>query len=86
MSSTRLITTINTSACTTIKNTGVKIAVLYTTYQPVTSNAFYNSWVAPISSNIPTQLPGLRLAGILFPGQSDQRHLGSHAGSVLLQL
>ncbi|MBV9633395.1 MAG: Tad domain-containing protein, partial [Methylobacteriaceae bacterium] len=54
VNSSRLITTINPSLCNTIKARGIKIAVLYTTYLPVTVNAFYNQWVAPISSTIPT--------------------------------
>ena len=67
VSSTRLITTINTSTCTTIKNSGVKIAVLYTTHLPVTTNAFYNSWVAPILvDSIPTQLQACASPGFYF--------------------
>ena len=45
----RRITPIDTSPtgmCTKIKARGIKIAVLYTTYQPVTTDSFYNSWVA----------------------------------------
>jgi Flp pilus assembly protein TadG len=41
--------------CDTLKNSprNVKIAILYTPYQPVTSNAFYNQWVAasPLNNN-----------------------------------
>jgi Flp pilus assembly protein TadG len=69
-SSTRLITYMNTSLCTTIKNRGIKIAVLYTTYEPVTSNAFYNSWVAPITTsttNIASQLEACASPGFYFP-------------------
>ena len=66
VSSTRLITTINTATCTSIKNTGVKIAVLYTTYLPVTVNSFYNSWVAPIANSIPTQLQSCASPGFYF--------------------
>ncbi|MFI4996308.1 MAG: hypothetical protein ACHQAQ_11055, partial [Hyphomicrobiales bacterium] len=48
-----LIKTDGTSMCTTIKNRGIKIAVLYTPYMPVTSNGFYNSWIAssPLNNN-----------------------------------
>ena len=43
------------SQCTDIKNRGVQIAVLYTTYYPLPTNAFYNSYVAPwIATNSPT--------------------------------
>jgi len=56
VNSNRLINTLNPSLCTTIKNRGIQIAILYTPYLPVTNNAFYNQWVAPISSQIPTNL------------------------------
>ncbi|MBV9635978.1 MAG: hypothetical protein JOZ40_15275, partial [Methylobacteriaceae bacterium] len=61
-----LITTINPSLCNTIKARGIKIAVLYTTYLPVTVNAFYNQWVAPISSTIPTKLQSCATPGFYF--------------------
>ena len=51
-----MIKTDSTSRCTTIKNRGIKIAVLYTPYLPVTSNAFYNTWIA--SSPHEQQQPG----------------------------
>ncbi len=41
----RRITPFDTTSCTTLKNRGVRIAVLYTTYQPVPLNAFFVSWV-----------------------------------------
>jgi Flp pilus assembly protein TadG len=56
VNSKRLIGTLNLSQCQTIKDRGIKIAVLYTPYLPVTNNGFYNTWVAPISSSIPTNL------------------------------
>jgi Flp pilus assembly protein TadG len=40
---------INTALCTTIKNRGIKIAVLYTTYLALPTNAWYNSWIAPFN-------------------------------------
>ena len=40
---------IDPSLCTTIKNRGVKIAVLYTTYLALPTNAWYNSWIAPFN-------------------------------------
>jgi Flp pilus assembly protein TadG len=47
---------VNTALCTTIKARGIRIAVLYTTYFPVTSNSWYNSTVAPFISQVPTNL------------------------------
>ena len=40
---------INTALCTTIKSRGIKIAVLYTTYLALPTNAWYNSWIAPFN-------------------------------------
>lgn len=40
---------INPALCTTIKDRGIKIAVLYTTYQPPTDN-WYNTWIAPFNA------------------------------------
>jgi Flp pilus assembly protein TadG len=41
---------INTALCTTIKNRGIKIAVLYTTYLALPTNSWYNSWIAPFNA------------------------------------
>jgi Flp pilus assembly protein TadG len=41
---------INTALCTTIKNRGIKIAVLYTTYLALPTNSWYNSWIAPFNT------------------------------------
>jgi Flp pilus assembly protein TadG len=52
----RVIDAINPSLCTTIKNRGITIAVLYTTYLPLPSNAYYNAHIAPISNTIQSNL------------------------------
>ena len=49
----RQITPLDPTPCTTLKNHGVKIAVLYTTYLPLPTNSFYNSWVAPYNAPAP---------------------------------
>ncbi len=41
---------INPALCTTIKNRGIKIAVLYTTYLDLPTNAWYNSWIKPFNA------------------------------------
>ncbi|MGX4771339.1 TadE/TadG family type IV pilus assembly protein [Bradyrhizobium guangdongense] len=41
---------IDTSICTTIKNRGIRIAVLYTEYLPLTSNSWYNSYISTFNS------------------------------------
>jgi hypothetical protein len=40
---------IDPSLCTTIKNRGIKIAVLYTTYLALPTNAWYTSWINPFN-------------------------------------
>ncbi|HVB89953.1 MAG TPA: VWA domain-containing protein [Beijerinckiaceae bacterium] len=66
VSSTRLITTMTQSMCDSLKNRGVKIAILNTTYLPVVNNSFYNQWVAPISNAVPTQLQSCASPGFFF--------------------
>jgi Flp pilus assembly protein TadG len=41
---------INTALCQTLKNRGIKVAVLYTTYLALPTNAWYNSWIAPFNA------------------------------------
>ena len=40
---------IDPSLCTTLKNRGIKIAVLYTTYLALPTNAWYMSWINPFN-------------------------------------
>jgi Putative Flp pilus-assembly TadE/G-like len=47
--SSRCQSPINPALCTTLKNRGIKIAVLYTTYLALPTNAWYNSWIAPFN-------------------------------------
>jgi hypothetical protein len=47
----------SSSPCTIIKNRGIKIAVLYTPYLPVTNNAFYNQWIGATSTNLSNNNP-----------------------------
>jgi hypothetical protein len=54
VSSKRLIDLIKSGSggiCDTIKTRGIKIAVLYTPYLPVTNNSFYNQWIGPYNSS-----------------------------------
>jgi Flp pilus assembly protein TadG len=70
------------SLCTIIKNRNIIIAVLYTPYQPVTNNTFYNQWVGatndtvannnPVNATDPTDPqsngPGVALKACASPG------------------
>lgn len=40
---------INPALCTAIKNRGIKIAVLYTTYLQLPTNNWYMSWIDPFN-------------------------------------
>ncbi len=41
---------INPALCTTLKNRGIKIAVLYTTYLQLPTNSWYMSWIDPFNT------------------------------------
>ena len=66
---------INPALCTTLKNRGIKIAVLYTTYLALPTNAWYNSWIAPFNtgpygpspnSEIATSMASCASPGLFF--------------------
>ena len=52
--------------CTTIKNRGIRIAVLYTTYYPLPTNNWYNTYIAPIQSNIGPTLQTCASPGLYY--------------------
>ncbi|MBN8986608.1 MAG: pilus assembly protein [Rhizobiales bacterium] len=45
----RCMSPINPALCTTIKNRGIKIAVLYTTYLNLPTNTWYMDWIDPFN-------------------------------------
>jgi Flp pilus assembly protein TadG len=48
--STRCQSPIDPALCQTLKTRGIKIAVLYTTYLALPTNAWYNTWIAPFNA------------------------------------
>ncbi len=54
----------DTSWCTTIKNRGIRIAVLYTEYLPLPTNSWYNSWVKPFQDQIAPNMQSCASAGL----------------------
>jgi hypothetical protein len=46
----RCMEPINPALCTTLKNRGIKVAVLYTTYLQLPTNAWYMSWIDPFNA------------------------------------
>lgn len=54
------------SLCSSLKSRGVKIAVLYTTYLPLPTNSWYNTWIKPFSGKIPTSMQSCASPGLYF--------------------
>lgn len=57
---------LDTTACEAIKANGVSIAVLYTTYQPLDGNSWYNKYIKPFRSEIPTAMETCASDGLYF--------------------
>jgi Flp pilus assembly protein TadG len=62
--------------CTTMKNRGIFIAVLYTEYLPlpasgIGSNSWYNTWVAPFQSQIGPNLQSCASPNLFFQVTTD---------------
>jgi Flp pilus assembly protein TadG len=60
------------SYCTTIKNRGIRIAVLYTTYLPLPTNDWYNQYIAPFQPNIGPNLQSCASPGLYYAVTTDQ--------------
>ena len=69
----RTITTVGyqTDYCTPLKARGVRIAVLYTTYNPLPTNSFYNQYVDPFQPTIATALQSCASPGLFFQVNTD---------------
>ena len=57
---------INVANCTALKNRGIKVAVLYTTYLPLPTNGWYNTWIAPFASQINPAMASCASPGLFF--------------------
>ncbi|WFU11742.1 pilus assembly protein TadG-related protein (plasmid) [Rhizobium sp. CB3090] len=66
LTGTRCQEPIDTSFCQPLKDQNVKIAILYTTYLPLPANNWYNTWIAPFQSQIPTRLQSCASPGLYF--------------------
>jgi Flp pilus assembly protein TadG len=62
----------DTSWCTTVKNRGIRIAVLYTTYLPLPTNSWYNSYIAPFQPQIAGNMQKCASPGLYFQVSTDQ--------------
>src|SRR5208282_4985961 len=61
----------NTAWCTTIKNRGIQIAVLYTDYLPLPTNSWYNDWIAPFQNQIEPNMASCASPGMFFSVTTD---------------
>ncbi|MBC8129043.1 MAG: hypothetical protein H7Y08_01830 [Rhizobiaceae bacterium] len=57
---------IDTSLCQPLKDRGVKIAVLYTTYLPLPKNGWYNTWIKPFQPEIPSRMAACATPGLYY--------------------
>ena len=67
--------------CTTIKNRGIRIAVLYTTYLPLPTNSWYNTYISPFQPKIASDLTTCASPGLFF-----QVNIGGDISAALAQL
>ena len=61
----------STTWCTTEKNRGIRIAVLYTEYLPLPTNSWYNTWISPWQPQIATNLQNCASTGLYFKITTD---------------
>ena len=71
LSGTRCQQPFNTTWCTTVKNRGIRIAVLYTEYLPLPTNSWYNTWVSPWQPRSPPTCKAARRPGLYFKITTD---------------
>jgi Flp pilus assembly protein TadG len=67
----------STNWCTAIKSRGIKIAILYTDYMAVPANSWYESWIAPIQSDIGPALQACATPGLFYDAGLDSSDLGA---------
>ena len=70
-----------TNWCTTIKNRGIKIAILYTDYLQVTNNSWYVSHIQPFQPDIATALQTCATPG-LFIDEATDTNIGTDLANL----
>ncbi len=68
----RVQSQMSNSYCTTIKNRGIRIAVLYTEYLPLPTNSWYNTYINPFQPNIGSNLQNCASPGLYFEVSTNQ--------------
>jgi Flp pilus assembly protein TadG len=75
---------VTASSCTALKNKGINVAVIYTTYLPFNS-IFYTSEVQPLANNIAPALQSCATSGLYFEA-SDATGIASAFSSIFSQI
>ncbi len=57
---------INPALCQTLKDRGIMIAVLYTTYLALPTNDWYNTWISPFANKIAPAMENCASPGLYF--------------------
>lgn len=65
------VNTLGTDWCTAIKNRGIRIAFLYTTYNPLPTNTWYNNYVSPFQSQVATAAENCASPGLFYQVNTD---------------
>ena len=72
----------STNWCTTIKNRGIKIAILYTDYLAVPANSWYESRIAPIQPDIGPALQACASPALFYDAGLDSSNLGQDLAAL----
>ncbi|SIQ09979.1 Putative Flp pilus-assembly TadE/G-like [Rhizobium sp. RU20A] len=57
---------IDITYCKALKDRGIRIAVLYTTYLPLPTNGWYNDWIKPFQGEIAGRMEACASPGLFF--------------------
>ncbi|MEG9527536.1 MAG: hypothetical protein MIL41_17510, partial [Hyphomicrobiales bacterium] len=71
INSNRFISPISPSTCQAMKNSNIRIGIIYTQYLPLYDNDFYNTNVKPFENNIGPLLKSCASDGLYFPVSTD---------------
>ena len=71
-----------TNWCTTIKNRGIQIAILYTDYLAVPANSWYVNHVQPFQSSIGPALQACASPGLFYDAGLDASNLGQDLSAL----
>lgn len=63
---------IDPAKCKILKDRGIKIAILYTSYLPLKDNSFYMDWIWPFQNDIPRHMEACASPGYYFEVSLDQ--------------